>query len=34
MTEQEYNKAEGIRRSDLWLMSRSAQIFRHHMDNP
>lgn len=34
MTEQEYNNAEGIRRSDLWLMSRSAQIFRHHMDNP
>ena len=34
MTEQEYNAAEGIRRSDLWLMSESAEKFRWHMDNP
>lgn len=34
MTEQEYNQAEGIRRSDLWLMNDSAEKFKWHMDNP
>ena len=34
MTEKEYNAAEGIRRSDLWLMNDSPQKFRWHMDNP
>lgn len=34
MTEQEYNAAEGIRRSDLWIMSDSPEKFRWHMDHP
>lgn len=34
MTEQEYNAAEGIRRSDLWLMKDSPEKFKYHMDNP
>lgn len=34
MTEQEYNQAEGIRRSDLWLMNDSPEKFKWHMDNP
>lgn len=34
MTEQEYNAAEGIRRSDLWLMNDSPEKFKYHMDNP
>lgn len=34
MTEQEYNAAEGIRRSDLWVMSDSPEKFKWHMDHP
>ena len=34
MTEQEYNAAEGIRRSDLWLMNSSPEKFKWHMDHP
>ena len=34
MTELEYNKAEGIRRSDLWKMEDSPEKFRYFMDNP
>ena len=34
MTEREYNNAEGIRRSDLWLMNDSPEKFKYHMDNP
>lgn len=34
MTEQEYNAAEGIRRSDLWLMKDSPEKFKWHMDHP
>ena len=34
MTEQEYNQADGIRRSDLWLMNDSPEKFKYHMDNP
>lgn len=34
MTEQEYNAAEGIRRSDLWIMKDSPEKFRWHMDHP
>lgn len=34
MNEREYNEAEGIRRSDLWLMNDSPEKFRWHMDHP
>ena len=34
MTEQEYNKAEGIRRSSLWKMKRSAAHFFYELNNP
>ena len=34
MTEQEYNAAEGIRRSDLWWMSKSPEKFKWHIDHP
>lgn len=34
MTEQEYNQADGIRRSDLWLMNDSPEKFKYHMDFP
>ena len=34
MTEQEYNAAEGIRRSDLWKMEDSAEKFRWFLDHP
>ena len=34
MTEQEYNAAEGIRRSDLWMMNDSPEKFRYRMDHP
>lgn len=34
MNEKDYNSAEGIRRSDLWLMNDSAEKFKWHMDNP
>ena len=34
MTEQEYNAADGIRRSDLWLMKDSPEKFKYHMDHP
>ena len=34
MTEQEYNAADGIRRSDLWIMNDSPEKFRWHMDHP
>lgn len=34
MTEQEYNKAEGVRRSDLWRMRESPEKFKWFLDNP
>ena len=34
MTENEYNQAEGIRRSDLWKMEDSPEKFRYFLDNP
>lgn len=34
MNEKDYNSAEGIRRSDLWLLSDSPEKFRFAMDNP
>lgn len=34
MTEQEYNSAEGIRRSDLWRMEDSPEKFRYFLDHP
>lgn len=34
MTEQEYNAAEGIRRSDLWLMKDSPEKFKWHQEHP
>lgn len=34
MTEQEYNLAEGIRRSDLWRMEDSPEKFRYFQDHP
>ena len=34
MTEQEYNQAEGIRRSDLWKMEDSPEKFRYFLDHP
>lgn len=33
MTEQEYNLAEGIRRSDLWRMEESPEKFRYFLDH-
>lgn len=34
MTEQEYNSAEGIRRSDLWRIEDSPEKFRYFLDHP
>ena len=34
MTEQEYNNAEGIRRSDLWKMEDSPEKFRYYLEHP
>ena len=34
MTEQEYNAAEGVRRSDLWRMEDSPEKFRFFLDHP
>lgn len=34
MTEAEYNKADGIRRSDLWKMEDSPEKFRWFLDHP
>ena len=34
MTEQEYNAAEGIRRSALWKLTRSPAHFKYELDNP
>ena len=34
MTEQEYNQAEGIRRSDLWKMEESPEKFKWCLDHP
>jgi len=34
MTENEYNQAEGIRRSDLWKMEDSPQKFKYYLENP
>jgi len=34
MTEQEYNEAEGIRRSDLWKMADSPEKFKFFLDHP
>lgn len=34
MTEQEYNAADGIRRSDLWKMEDSPEKFRYFSRNP
>ena len=34
MTEQEYNKAEGVRRSDLWRIRRSPAHFKYAVENP
>lgn len=30
----DYEKMEGIRRSDLWYMNKTPAHFRYHMDNP
>lgn len=34
MTEQEYNLAEGIRRSDLWKMQESPEKFKYFLEHP
>ena len=34
MTEQEYNLAEGIRRSDLWRMHDSPEKYKFFLDHP
>jgi len=34
MTENEYNNAEGIRRSDLWKMEESPEKFRYFLEHP
>lgn len=34
MNEMEYNKAEGIRRSDLWKIEDSPEKFRYYQDHP
>lgn len=34
MNEAEYRQAEGIRRSDLWVINDSPEKFRYKMDNP
>lgn len=34
MTEQEYNATEGIRRSALWKLKKSAAHFKYELDNP
>lgn len=34
MTNQEYRKAEGVSRSDLFKMSKSPQHFKYEMENP
>lgn len=34
MTNEEYNKAEGVRRSDLWKISDSPEKYKYFKDNP
>ena len=34
MTENEYNKADGIRRSDLWKMEDSPEKFKYFLEHP
>ena len=34
MTENEYNNAEGVRRSDLWKMEDSAEKFKYFLEHP
>lgn len=34
MTEQEYNQAEGVRRSDLWKMEDSPEKFKYFSEHP
>ena len=34
MNEREYNTADGVRRSDLWLIQDSPEKFRWHLDHP
>lgn len=34
MTNKEYRKAEGVSRSDLWLMSKSPLHYKYHIENP
>lgn len=34
MTEQEYSKAEGVRRSDLWRMEESPEKFKYFLEHP
>ena len=34
MTEQEYNAAKGIRRSDLWKMEDSPEKFKYFLEHP
>lgn len=34
MTEQEYNQAEGVRRSDLWKMEDSPEKFKYYSEHP
>lgn len=34
MTEQEYNMAEGVRRSDLWKMADSPEKFKYFSEHP
>ena len=34
MTEQEYNNADGIRRSDLWKMEDSPEKFKYFLEHP
>lgn len=34
MTEQEYNQAEGIRRSELWRMSESPEKYKWFLEHP
>jgi len=34
MNENEYNSAEGVRRSDLWKMEDSPEKFKYYLDHP
>ena len=34
MNEQEYNAAEGVRRSDLWKMEDSPEKFKYYLEHP